>query len=318
MDKDTEATLRVIAAAVVPPVAGTTIVALGAVVLQEYSWPLFVLLPVFLGFASTAIYSPRGDKSFARCFFAGLSSLVTIGVLLLFVAIEGLICLVMAVPLAVPMMGTGSFIAYGVTRQWRNSRLPSGLSVLLFLMMPVLMGFEASNKTEPTLHSVTTAVEIDAPIEVVWRNVVTFSRIEEPPEGILNLGFAYPTDAKIEGSGVGAIRYCNFTTGAFVEPITAWQEPNLLAFDVAEQPAPMIEMTPYAELHAAHLQYLRSRKGQFRLYEKDGKTIVEGTTFYTHDIAPDIYWNLFSDEIIQKIHLRVLNHIKHESENRVP
>jgi len=180
-----------------------------------------------------------------------------------------------------------------------------------------MMGFENSSRSEPALHSVVTAVEIDAPVGEVWKNVVAFPQIDAEPEGILNLGFAYPINAKIDGAGVGAIRYCNFNTGPFVEPITAWEEPNLLAFDVAKQPAPMIEMTPYAELLAAHLQYIRSRKGQFRLYERNGKTVVEGTTFYTHDIAPDAYWKLFSDEVIHKIHLRVLNHVKAVSEKRM-
>ena len=77
----------------------------------------------------------------------------------------------------------------------------------------------------------------------------------------------------------------------------------------------MIETSPYEHLHAAHLDYLRSQRGQFRLFEMNGKTIVEGTTFYTHDIAPDIYWKLFSDEIIHQIHMRVLNHIKQVAEN---
>lgn len=317
MNKDAEAVIRLSAAAVLPPVAGTALVALSVVVFGEYGWTLFVVLPIFLGFTSTAIYAPHGDKSFVRCFLAGLSSLAAIAVLLMVTAIEGLICLAMAMPLAVPLMGIGSFIAYGVTRQWMNDKTAAGLSVVLFLLMPVLMGFEASDRSEPSLYTVSTTVEIDAPIETVWKNVVTFSHIDAPPEGILNLGFAYPTDAKIEGQGVGAVRYCNFTTGPFVEPITDWQEPNFLAFDVAKQPAPMIEMTPYAELHAAHLQYIRSRKGQFRLYERDGRTVVEGTTFYTHDIAPDAYWNIFSDEVIHKIHVRVLNHIKAVSERRM-
>lgn len=164
------------------------------------------------------------------------------------------------------------------------------------------------------MHHVVSAVEINAPIEAVWKNVIEFPRIDKRPDGVLTLGFAYPVNARIEGTGVGAMRYCNFNTGSFVEPITVWDAPHMLAFDVREQPAPMTELTPYKHLHAAHLEYIRSQKGQFRLFERDGKTIVEGTTFYTHDIAPDFYWNIFSDEIIHQIHLRVLNHIKEVSE----
>ena len=306
--------IRLAAAAVVPPIVGLGLVWLGAALIQDYGWTLFLLLPFTMGFTSTIIYAPAGDKSFGRCFGVGLLSLVVIGLLITVSAIEGLICLAMALPIAVPLILIGVSVAWLITRQLRRSRLGGGLSVFLFLVIPLLMGFEGSTKTSPTVHEVVTTVEIDAPIETVWKNVVEFSRIDKEPTGILKLGFAYPISAEIHGRGVGAVRHCNFTTGPFVEPITAWQEPNLLAFDVVEQPAPMTELSPYADLHAAHLEYMRSQKGQFRLYEQNGKTVVEGTTYYTHNIAPDIYWRLFSDEIIHRIHLRVLDHIKTVSE----
>jgi hypothetical protein len=48
-----------------------------------------------------------------------------------------------------------------------------------------------------------------------------------PPVWIYGLGVAYPLRARIEGEGVGAVRHCEFTTGAFVEPITAWEPVKL-------------------------------------------------------------------------------------------
>ena len=44
---------------------------------------------------------------------------------------------------------------------------------------------------------------------------------------------------EIEGEGVGAVRHCVFSTGAFVEPITIWNEPRHLRFDVTAMPEPM-------------------------------------------------------------------------------
>jgi hypothetical protein len=275
---------------------------------------LFFAFPIVLGFTSTVIYSD-GTDSYGQCLLIGLLSIAVIGAFILVVGIEGLICLAMSLPLAVPLIGMGVLFGWVLKKNLRDSQMGIGIATLLFLMMPLLMGFEVSQESIPTLHQVVSTVEIDAPIETVWRNVVEFPEIDAKPEGILALGFAYPINAKIDGTGVGAVRYCNFDTGPFVEPITAWQEPNLLAFDVKEQPPAMTELSPYHHLHTAHLGYIRSQKGQFRLYEKDGKTVVEGTTIYTHDIAPDIYWRLFSDEIIHRIHLRVLNHIKSVSEN---
>jgi len=274
------------------------------------------IIPPFIGFASAVLFDPKGEKGYGKCFLAGLSSLASIGFLIIVWAVEGLICLVMVLPIAVPLMTVGSLCGWALTRYLRTQRNALAIVAIFFLVMPFAMGFEASNKSTPTLHEVVSTVEIDAPIETVWKNVIEFPQINAAPEGILNLGFAYPINARIDGMGIGAMRYCNFNTGPFVEPITAWQEPNLLAFDVKEQPAPMVELSPYKDLHTSHLQYIRSQKGQFRLYEKDGKTVVEGTTFYTHDIAPDIYWNLYSDEIIHQIHMRVLNHIKVVSEKK--
>jgi hypothetical protein len=45
------------------------------------------------------------------------------------------------------------------------------------------------------------------------------------------------------------------------------------------------------------------------------KTLLEGTTWYYHNIKPAAYWQLWSNYIIHKIHIRVLSHIKFNSEN---
>ena len=314
MKETEENAIRIVVAAIVPPFVGAAFVYLVAAILRDYGWTLFVAAPVIMGFVSTVIYAPRGGKPFWKCFLVSLYYILFISLLVMVMAIEGLICVAMSLPLAIPLTLLGVAIAYLVANNIKKPNVGYASSILMILTIPFILGFETSNKSEPTLHKVVSTVEIDAPIETVWKNVIEFPQIDKKPDGILTLGFAYPINARIEGTGVGAMRHCNFNTGPFVEPITVWDAPHMLAFDVKEQPAPMTELTPYKHLHAAHLEYIRSRKGQFRLFEKDGKTIVEGTTFYTHDIAPDFYWNLFSDEIIQQIHLRVLNHIKEVSE----
>jgi hypothetical protein len=312
--QDTREPFRFIAAAVIPPIIGTALVYFGTVFMDQVGGVLFLLLPTVLGFSSAIIYSVGRQVSFLKCWLVTLSTILVIGFFIMLFALEGLICLLMALPLAVPLMTIGTLIGWISAKPDDSARKNLAASAVMFACLPLLMGFEKSQQSRPTVHQVITTDEIDAPIEKVWGHVVAFPQIDAEPDGILNLGFAYPINARIEGEGVGAIRHCNFNTGPFVEPITAWDAPYLLAFDVVEQPPPMTELSPYDNLKTSHLEYIRSQKGQFRLFEKDGKTIVEGTTFYTHDIAPDIYWNLFSDKIIQQIHLRVLNHIKEVSE----
>lgn len=307
--------LRYVLAVTISAVVSVAITALGIYCFRDYGLVLFVFLPILTGILSTVIYSPNNEKTFGKSVEVSFVTTLLIAIVILLFAFEGLICLIMASPLALMLNLVGVVVGKAITALIKDLRTKNFVSAILILIVPFLFGFETSIKSEPNVHKVVSTVEINAPIEKVWETVVAFPQIEKEPEGILKLGFAYPVNAKIDGSGVGAVRYCNFNTGAFVEPITVWQKPNLLAFDVKEQPAPMIEKSFYDEIHPAHLDYIKSQRGQFRLYEKDGKTVVEGTTFYTHEIAPDFYWKLFSDEIIHQIHLRVLNHIKEVAEN---
>jgi len=132
------------------------------------------------------------------------------------------------------------------------------------------------------------------------------------------LGIAFPIRAEISGQGVGAVRHCVFSTGEFVEPITVWKEPRLLKFDVTSQPKAMEEFSIYSNLHPPHLEnYLISKEGQFELTSlPDGKTLLEGTTWYQNRFWPAVYWRFWSDYIIHRIHQRVLDHIKTLSEEQ--
>jgi hypothetical protein len=191
----------------------------------------------------------------------------------------------------------------------------SNLTIIIVFISLGFLSFDYSNN-DPNLITVKTKIIVNSPIRNVWKNVVTFDTIAKPNEFIFKTGIAYPTNATIKGTGLGAIRYCNFTTGSFVEPITTWNEPNLLQFSVQSQPIPMNEWNPFWDVHPPHLDgYFKSYKGQFRLTEiSKNKTKLEGTTWYKVDIHPEFYWKIWSDEIIHKIHNRVLNHIKVESE----
>mgnify|MGYP003339746087 CR=1 FL=1 len=171
-------------------------------------------------------------------------------------------------------------------------------------------------RSEAGLLEVRSAVVIAAPPDKVWNNVIAFSELPPPTEWLFKVGIAYPLRATLYGTGPGAIRHCVFTTGPFVEPIEVWDAPRLLRFGVTQNPPPMEEWTPYAAVHPPHLEgFLVSERGQFRLEAlPDGRTRLEGTTWYRHHMWPERYWQWWSDYIIHRIHLRVLNHIKACSE----
>jgi len=290
--------------------------------LGQYGWGLFVGLPFCMGLGAVLLYGYHSEKRLAPCLGVACLSVTMLGLALLALAIEGVICLAMAAPLGLILASLGGAVGYCIQRRPPGQEGP-GLSpahrvlVGLALSLPALMGAESLQAQEPPIYPVTSSVIVNAPPAKVWPQVIQFSRMPPPHEGIFRCGVAYPIQARLDGRGVGAIRRCVFSTGPFVEPITVWDEPHRLAFSVTSNPAPLQEWTPYGELHAPHLDgFMISKGGEFRLTELDGqRTLLQGTTWYRHGLWPDLYWRAWSDSIIHTIHLRVLNFIKSQTES---
>lgn len=279
----------------------------------DYGWTVFVFIPLLIGLLPPFLigkikYIPKSESYSVSFLTLGIACAC-----LLVFAFEGLICIAMALPIMIPLVWLGSYIGYEINSKKRIST--TNTMIILILSSIGFMSFDTVNK-DISLIPVRTKIIVNAPIEKVWNNVVTFNEIEEPTDWIFSTGISYPTDATIKGNGVGAIRYCNFTTGSFVEPITTWNQPTLLQFDVVEQPIPMNEFNPFWDVHPPHLDgYFQSQKGQFKLTKiSNNRTELEGTTWYRVNIQPEFYWKSWSDFIIHRIHKRVLNHIKMESE----
>ena len=284
--------------------------------LGNYGWGLFVGIPFFLGLNSTLIYGYHYPRSLGRCLLVSLLSIAIVGVTLVVVAIEGIICLAMALPLAIPIALFGGLIGYVIQKRPYATGTLRVASVVC-LLMPGLILIEYAIGETPPLYEVKTSVIIKSDLPTVWTHVVTFSQLPPPTEAMFKTGIAYPIRAEMHGSGVGAERHCVFSTGAFVEPITVWDEPRLLAFGVSGQPPAMQEWSIYRNFHPPHLDnYFVAKRGQFELKPlPDGTTLLEGTTWYQNRYWPAPYWHLWSDQVIETIHNRVLLHIKTLAEN---
>ncbi|HEU0369960.1 MAG TPA: hypothetical protein VFR42_12150, partial [Candidatus Acidoferrum sp.] len=287
---------------------------LGTQAIAQYGWGLFVGLPFCLGLFAVLTHSYHQQRSYAECVTVAVLPVAMLGAVLMLVAIEGVICIMMAAPLAFCLALLGGSLGYGIqAAHWGRRHAPAMLGMVL-LFPPGFYGIEHFTRPQPGVFEVKSAIEIKAPPEKVWQKVVAFTEIPPPTETLFRFGVAYPIRAEIAGHGPGAVRHCVFSTGPFVEPITVWDEPHLLRFSVTENPAPMNELTPYGHIEPKHLHgYFESHQGQFLLTElPGGRTRVEGTTWYSHSLWPETYWHWWSDYIIHRIHLRVLNHIRME------
>ncbi len=294
---------------------GFGLVVWGSQVLLLYGWGMFLGIPFITGFVSSWFLNLKRVRSRLDAVAVSILTPCLIGAALLGFRKEGLGCLVMAIPLALPFSIAGGLVARSILLRRRILSTPPGFAACV-AMLPLLMVFEHGVNVAPPVIAVTTSVTIEAPATVVWKKVVAFTPLDPPEEWLFRAGIAYPTSARLVGSGPGAVRYCRFSTGDFVEPITVWDENRLLAFDVAAQPPAMLELSPW-KINPPHVErnYLRSLHGQFRLVAlSDHRTLLEGTTWYQNYLWPQVYWREWSDAILHRIHERVLRHVKEDAE----
>lgn len=284
---------------------------LGIYVIKDYGIALFIFIPFLMGSLPSFIYIRKKELTWRKSWKMALLTLTVCTASLLLFAIEGLICIAMALPVALLFEFVGCWLAFTYLNRSKNKDMKP--MFIFIVLIPLVQWIEKDDI--PEVKPVTTSIIIEATPEQVWKQVVAFPRLTAPTEYLFRAGIAYPTHATIQGSGVGSVRYCHFTTGCFVEPIKIWNEPKLLQFSVLEQPEPMKELS-FWKIEAPHLHdYFVSKKGQFKLIRlTNGQTKLVGTTWYYHNIRPALYWRSWSDFIIHKIHLRVLNHIKKNSE----
>ena len=213
---------------------------------------------------------------------------------------EGIVCLV----IAWPIVFVCGFAGVMLGRLWfKRTRAAASLTVLPLLFLAIFV--EARLRCESSAV-VTDTITINAPAAEVWKHIVSFPRIEEPPDYWLNgIGLPAPVATTCEGVFVGADRRCIFSGGlVFREVLSEVVPERVLAFEIVEQPRDP-ELLGHLELH----------RGQFTLEANaDGTTTLSGRSWYTLHIRPLWYFDRWTRDISSHVHLRVMQHVKRLSE----
>jgi hypothetical protein len=297
--------------ALVVAAGAVVFLALATRVVSDYGWGVFVALPFAQGMLAAWLTGAGSGRvpTPTQAIGVALLSLAVVAVLLVAFAFEGLICLALAAPLAIPLAIFGALAGRLILAL--PPRRAATLVVAIVALPVGVLGAVPSGALEAPRYAVVTRIVVDASPDRVWAHVIAFAPLPPPAEPLFLAGVAYPERAHIDGSGPGAIRYCEFSTGTFVEPIAVWDAPRRLAFAVTRNPPPMRELSPWGAIDTAHLRnFLVADAGEFQLRAlPGGRTELTGATWYRHNLYPAAYWRLWSDAIIHRIHLRVLNHI---------
>jgi hypothetical protein len=287
-------------------------VAVSALLFRAYGWGLFVLTPLVVGFTTGFLVNRRELITFRET--AGLVLLAAAlgcGGLILF-ALEGLICLILASPLAGLLAIAGGALGRRLARSRQDPAAPFYCVTLLPLM------FAADALFPPDAMMLTSeSIVIDAPASRVWRAVTSEEPIREGPALVGRLGLAYPQQAHLLREGAGATRIGYFSTGRSYEKITDWQENRLLSIVVLRQPPMMKEMSPYSHVHAPHLNgYFETGETRFDLQPLPHcRTRLTITAAHHLRIDPVLYWEPVARWAIRDNTRRVLRDFKAKAES---
>jgi hypothetical protein len=191
--------------------------------------------------------------------------------------IEGLICLVMALPAYVIMASLGACAYYLWVRHEAERIRRRGLG--LFLLMPMLVAPVEGGFGAYPRHAVTrNEIEIAAPIDTVWKRVIRVQRIGpgEIPWGLSRImGFPDPVEATLSHEGLGGVRRASFQGNVlFTETIDAWEAGRLLSFTIVPNTAE-IPPTTMDEHMIVGGDYFKVLRGTYSLEDLGGgKTLL--------------------------------------------
>jgi hypothetical protein len=290
-------------------------VAVGALVFGAYGNGMFLVSPFVIGAITAYLGNRQGDIGSTRTSTLVVSATALGGLALLGVALEGIVCLVLAAPIGFAMAWLGGVLGRAIaihTRRTPQQTLPAvAVLPLVFAVETVVAATASFNTTE--------TITVNAPPGRVWTSIVHMDLLDEPPALPFRLGIAYPLRGEIIGEGAGALRRGEFSTGTAIERITEWLPERKLTFVVVSDVPGMREISPYQHVHAPHVAgYFLTNDTSFELLPlADGHTEIIERTSHRLKLDPLFYWLPMARYVVHANNVRVLAHIKRQSEREV-
>jgi uncharacterized membrane protein YhaH (DUF805 family) len=183
-------------AVILPIPAVLVLVVLAAHVLRDYGWGLFIGLPFVNGMLAALLHGSKVPRRVGTSIRVGLIGVTGSAAAMFLFALEGLGCLIMFLPLALPIGLVGALLGHAIqARPGPPDGAPWRVGCAAVLALAAWMPAERASAPAAPRFAVTTVVEVDAPPARVWRHVVSFPDLPPPTDWLFRAGVAYPIRA---------------------------------------------------------------------------------------------------------------------------
>ncbi len=286
-------------------------VLVSALAMGSYGCSLFVSTPFLVGVTTGYLANRRLFLSWGATVRLVLAAAALGTAVLVALALEGIVCILLAAPLGAVAALVGGAAGRAVARAVHGNRRPLASVALL----PALFALEAA--VPPALPIAAHAsVDIGAPPAAVWKALTGNDAITVSPGLVGAAGLAYPLRGRLLGRGVGAIRLGEFLTGTARERVTEWAPGRRLGFAVLSQPPAMEEMSPYRRVRSPHVHgYFSTAATRFTLTPlPGGRTRLRVEARHMLRIEPALYWEPLARLAIHLNMARVLGDVRKKAE----
>lgn len=266
-----------------------------------YGLSFFVFLPFALGYI-------LGKSTIRIISLWGLIiSLVVFFTLLLAGGLEGMVCILMAMPLILIAITLGAFIKH-LIKKYQNTEKQDNLiksSILPFCIFLALAFIETElTKNEQFIIEVKSEIILPySPIQV-YETIKSVDTLDAEKPFLMKLDLPIPQKCVLKEEKVGGIRTCYFQGGQIVERITKLEKGKILKMDVIDY-----QLTGRKWLGFKEAIYI------FDEFE-NGQTKMTRITTYTSELYPRFYWQPLEKIGIEQEHEYVFNNLKKDLKNK--
>jgi hypothetical protein len=261
-----------------------------------YGLTFFVFLPFILGYI-------LGNSLVKNFSLYGLVCSLVIFLLLLFIGeLEGMVCILMALPLVIIAVLMGVFIKRYIQKKSKNNNDGIVKNSILPFFVFLLLGFFEKEMTRGDKEIIDVKTERIYPNtpEQVYETIKSVDTLIAEKPFLMRLDLPIPNKCILEKEEVGGLRTCYFSGGTITEKITELEKAKILRMDVVDY-----KLTGRKWLGFKEAIYYFDKIGQ------DSCKMTRITT-YTSVLKPRIYWQSLEKIGIMQEHDYVFDNLAND------
>jgi hypothetical protein len=269
------------------------------------SFTYVFILPFVLGFIAIDRSQPKHKKSVASWIIRPIVVVLVCMLTSFIVGWEGTICLVMALPVYLPMGILGGVIAGLIHRKKHQ--------VYMILCMPLVLGPVEAYYTDlpQETRTVHTSITLQATPKQVWPHIIRVRPIHEAQQGFFyKMGFPKPLEATLSHEGIGGVREAKFERGlTFFETIIEWIPLQKIRFKIKAHPdtVPITTLDPHVVPGGAFFEAL---EGSYEIVvdsQNPTQLTLNLTSHYRLSTQFNFYASWWGDWLMSDIQNNILN-----------